>query len=154
MAITRRSVSLGLAAFGLASCGGGPAGVSLGRAALAASQDEPPKPRPNPGYHAWVQGFRGRALAKGISKATFEAAFRGAGYLPKVIKNDRAQFHARRTLEDYIAIAASDERLRIGAAKLKKHRRLLERIEARFGVEAEVVAAIWGVESGFGVRRG
>ena len=153
MATTRRSVSLGLAAFGLAACGG-PTGVTLGPAALAASEDEPPKPRPNPGYHAWVQGFRARAAAKGISDATLDAAFRGAGYLPKVIKNDRSQFHARRTLEDYIAIAASDERLRMGAAKLKKHRRLFARIEARYGVETEVLAAIWGVESGFGVRRG
>ena len=153
-ALSRRSVSFGLAAFGLASCGGGTAGVPVGRAALAASADEPPKPRPNPGYHAWVQGLRARAAAKGISKATLDAAFRGAGYLAQVIKNDRAQFQARRTLEDYIAIAASDERLRIGAAKLKKHRRLLDRIAARYGVEAEVLAAIWGVESGFGARRG
>jgi len=150
---TRRTVTLGLAAFGLASCGA-PVGGPGGPAALAASADEPPAPRPNPGYHAWVHGFRARALAAGITGDTFDAAFKGAGYLPRVIKNDRAQFHARRTLEDYIAIAASPERVRTGRAKLKKHRRLLDRIAARYGVEAPVVAAIWGVETGFGARRG
>ncbi len=152
--LSRRSLGLGLAAFGLASCGGGPAGVSFGRPAQAASLDQPPKPRPDPGYRAWVQRFRSRAAAKGISQATLDAAFRGAGYLPQVIKHDRAQFQARRTLEDYIAIAASDARLRIGASKLKKHRRLLDRIAARYGVDKHVVAAIWGVESGFGAQRG
>lgn len=150
---TRRTVSFGLAAFGLASCGA-PIGPPGGRAALAASVDEPPEPRPDPGYHAWVRGFRARALAAGISPSTFEAAFKGARYLPRVIKNDRAQFHARRTLEDYIAIAASEDRVRVGRAKLKTHRRLLDRIAARYGVEAPVVAAIWGVETGFGARRG
>ncbi|HCQ66153.1 MAG TPA: lytic murein transglycosylase [Rhodobacteraceae bacterium] len=150
---TRRTVTLGLAAFGLASCGA-PIGGAGGRAALAASADEPPEPRPDPGYHAWVQGFRVRALAKGITGNTFDTAFRGARYLPKVIKNDRAQFQARRTLEDYIAIAASQERVRIGRAKLKKHGRLLDRIAARYGVEDAVLAAIWGVETGFGARRG
>ena len=152
---TRRSVSFGLAALGLASCGTGlGVGGQGGRAALAASVDEPPEPRPDPGYHAWVAGYRKRALAAGIGAATFDAAFRGAGYLPQVIKNDRAQFEARRTLEDYIAIAASEERVRIGRAKLKAHGKLFDRIAARYGVAAPVVAAIWGVETGFGARRG
>ena len=150
---TRRTVSFGLAAFGLASCGttaGGPGGF----AALAASADEPPAPRPDPGYHAWVHHYRARALAAGITAATFDTAFRSAGYLPQVIKNDRAQFHARRTLEDYIAIAASEERVRTGRAKLKTHGKLLDRIAGRYGVDAPVLAAIWGVETGYGARRG
>ena len=150
---TRRTVSFGLAAFGLASCGttaGGPGGV----AALAASADEPPAPRPDPGYHAWVHHYRARALAAGITAATFDTAFRSAGYLPQVIKTDRAQFHARRTLEDYIAIAASEERVRTGRAKLKTHGKLLDRIAGRYGVDAPVLAAIWGVETGYGARRG
>ncbi|MCB1336406.1 MAG: lytic murein transglycosylase [Maritimibacter sp.] len=149
--ITRRSVSIGLTAFGLAACGGGQPGV---RAALAASRDEPPKPRPNGGYAAWVRGFRERAAAAGISEATLASAFKGAGYLDKVVENDRAQFQMRRTLEDYLAIAASDERLRIGAQKLKTHGRTLDRIEARYGVQKEVLAAIWGMESSYGTRRG
>ncbi|MEZ5767862.1 MAG: lytic murein transglycosylase [Paracoccaceae bacterium] len=146
---TRRSVGFGLAALGLASCGTGlGVGGQGGRAALAASVDEPPEPRPDPGYHAWVAGYRKRALAAGIGAATFDAAFRGAGYLPQVIKNDRAQFEARRTLEDYIAIAASEERVRIGRAKLKAHGKLFDRIAARYGVAAPVVAAIWGSRPG------
>ena len=109
---------------------------------------------PIAGWDAWVAGFRGRAIAQGISDRTLNAAFRSAGYIPAVIDRDRNQFQTRRSLEDYMAIATSDERLSMGRAALSREGRTLARIEARFGVPARLVAAIWGVESRFGTRRG
>ena len=41
-----------------------------------------------------------------------------------------------------------------GKKMLTTHQDLLDRIEARFGVEREVVIAIWGIESRFGSNRG
>ncbi len=41
-----------------------------------------------------------------------------------------------------------------GKKKLKEHEELLTRIEARFGVDREVVIAIWGIESRFGTHSG
>jgi membrane-bound lytic murein transglycosylase B len=41
-----------------------------------------------------------------------------------------------------------------GKKMLTTHQALLDRIEARFGVEREVVIAIWGIESRFGSNRG
>ncbi len=113
-----------------------------------------PKPRPDPGFHAWIAGFRKRALAEGIAPATFDRAFAGAEYLSRVTVTDRAQTAPRRPLDAYIARAASPDRIRIGAAKLKRHRRLFDRLEARFGVAREVLVAIWGMESGFGAMTG
>ncbi len=150
MRLSRRQVSLGLVGLTLAGCGR----AGLASASLPGSGETPPPARPDSGYDGWVRGFRARASSKGISQATLDAAFRAAGYLPDVIENDQNQFQSRRTLEDYIAIAASDERLRIGAGKLKAHARALDRIEARFGVQKEVVTAIWGMESSYGARRG
>jgi membrane-bound lytic murein transglycosylase B len=109
---------------------------------------------PNPGYDAWVQGFRGRATGQGISGATFDQAFRGAGFLPGVVERDRNQTEFTRTLEDYLAIAASDERLAAGRTAMSQYGGVLNEIEARYGVEGNVVAAVWGLESFFGTRRG
>ncbi len=80
-------------------------------------------PVPNAGFDAWVAGFRSRALAQGISPATFDAAFAQAGFLPGVIERDRNQTEFTRTLEDYLAIAASDERVTKGRAALGALRR-------------------------------
>ncbi len=41
-----------------------------------------------------------------------------------------------------------------GKKKLQEHEALLSRIEARFGVDREVVIAIWGIESRFGTHSG
>ncbi|GKY87180.1 lytic murein transglycosylase [Sinisalibacter aestuarii] len=153
MSVSRREVSLGLVGLSLMGCGGaGPVGSVA--APVLASDEPAPVARADGGYDAWLRGFRARASSKGISQATLDAAFRAAGYLPDVIEKDQTQFQTRRTLEDYIAIAASDARLRIGAEKLRAHGAALGRIEARYGVQKEVVAAIWGMESSYGARRG
>lgn len=145
MRISRRMVSLGIAATALTGCagaGGTPAPASRMRAV------------PNTGYDAWVAQFKGRAAAKGIAPATIQQAFRGAGYLPEVIERDRNQTEFKRSLEDYLAIAASDERVSTGKAMLRQYNATLSRIEATYGVQKQIVTAIWGLESRYGARRG
>lgn len=151
MTLTRRTTLAGLAALGLAACGAPVAGPVTRR-----SSGLPPdlRPAPNPAYDAWVANFRGRALAQGITPATFTAGFRGAGYLPGVVKRDRNQTEFTRTLEDYLAIAASDERVAKGRAAFAKHRSTLAAVESRYGVPPEIVTAVWGLESFYGERRG
>ena len=153
MQIDRRAVLFGFGALGLSACstggaitsatGGGPAGLPADL-----------RPVPNAGYDAWVSSFRSRAAGQGISPATLNAGFRGAGYLPGVVKRDRNQTEFTRTLEDYLAIAASDERVSKGRAAFARHRSTLAAVEARYGVPAEIVAAVWGLESFYGERRG
>lgn len=150
MKLTRRFVMLGLATSGLSACVGGGGGGGL----ASAASDPALRPQPNPGWDMWVQGFRPRAMASGISDTTFDTAFRGAGFLPGVIDRDRNQTEFTRTLEDYLAIAASDQRIAMGRQALGQYGSALSAIEARYGVDKEVVCAVWGLESQYGTRRG
>ena len=145
MTITRRTALGGLAAATLTACAPTVAPVARG-----------PSMRPveNPGWSAWAEAFQGRARGRGISQDVIDAAFRGAGYLPGVIERDRAQTEFTRSFEDYLAIAASDERVSRGRAGLRGRQGTLSQIEARYGVPAEVITAIWGLESFYGDRRG
>ncbi|SHF36470.1 lytic murein transglycosylase [Litoreibacter ascidiaceicola] len=108
----------------------------------------------NARFQAWIKGFRPRALANGISGATFDQAFQGVRYDADVIKRDRNQSEFTKTLWDYLDSAASDVRIANGKAAVAKHRSTLDRIEARYGVDKEVVAAVWGLESAYGTFRG
>ncbi len=108
----------------------------------------------NSGFDQWLVGFLARAKAKGISDATLNNAFRGAGYLPSVIEKDRNQSEFTKSLWDYLDSAASDARIKNGKAALRKHASTLDAIEARYGVDKEVVAAVWGLESAYGTFRG
>lgn len=105
------------------------------------------------GLTAWIAAFKDRALAAGISSATLEA-LAGAEYLPKVVRNDRHQNEFTKTIWDYLDTAVSDDRIAHGLKALKTHGDTLARIEATYGVDAEIVAAIWGLESAYGAVRG
>ncbi len=144
--INRRSFSIGLGAAILAGCsdGGAPS-----RAPASRMQSVP-----NAGYDAWVANFKSRAASQGISQTTINRAFQGAGYLPGVIERDRNQVEFKRSLEDYLAIAASDERISTGRQMLQRYNGTLSQIEAQYGVDKEVVVAVWGLESRYGARRG
>ena len=150
MTLNRRLFLATGAAFGLAACAGDAPTAS------AVSGGLPPDLRPvrNAGFDAWVAGFRGRALAAGISATTFNSAFARAGFLPGVVSRDGNQIQTRRTLEDYLSITASDERISKGRAAYARNRSILSAIEARYGVSSYIVAAIWGVESQYGEKRG
>ncbi|MEZ5733612.1 MAG: lytic murein transglycosylase [Paracoccaceae bacterium] len=106
------------------------------------------------GFAGWIAGFRNRAMAKGISAATLDRAFKGVAYNPAVIEKDRNQSEFTKALWDYLDSAVSDSRVTNGKAALRKHRRLLDRIEATYGVDKEIVVAIWGLESAYGAVRG
>lgn len=105
-------------------------------------------------FVGWIASFRDRALAKGISPATFDLAMRGAAYRPDVVAKDRNQAEFTRTVGDYLALAVSDRRMSEGQAALTTHAALLDRIEAAYGVEKAVVVAVWGMESSYGTNRG
>ena len=152
MQVSRRGFTAGIGALGLSACVGGNAG--RGGSFSPRTAETVMRPVPDAGWDAWVQGFRSRASAKGISATTFERAFREAGFLPEVIERDRNQTEFKRSLEDYLAIAASDERVSRGRAALSQYGGVLSSIERRYGVEARVVCAIWGLESQYGTRRG
>ncbi|WP_170400741.1 lytic murein transglycosylase [Ruegeria arenilitoris] len=143
--IDRRIFSLGLGSALLTACStGAPTNTPASRM----------RPVPNAGWDAWVASFKGRASAQGISQNTLNLAFQGSGYLPEVIERDRNQVEFKRSLEDYLAIAASDERIDTGKQMLVRHAGTLSQIEAKYGVDKEVVVAVWGLESRYGARRG
>jgi membrane-bound lytic murein transglycosylase B len=108
----------------------------------------------NANFDRWINGFRGRALSQGISARVFDRAFQGVRYDPEVVAKDRNQSEFKREIWDYLDSAASPVRVENGQKALRQHRRALERIEAHYGVEKEVVAAVWGMESTYGERLG
>ncbi|TFL20238.1 lytic murein transglycosylase [Jannaschia formosa] len=150
--LTRRSFTLSLAAIPLAGCGGAQPMTSVRPAARDSDPDL--VPRTTPGWTAWVESFKRRAAGEGIRADVLDAAFRGQGFVPGVVSRDRNQTEFRRSFEDYLAIIAGEERVVEGRAAFAAQRGRLEAIEARYGVPAEIVAAIWGVESRYGQRRG
>ncbi len=154
MRITRRWMALaGMAAL-VSGCGSGMGGGMGIGAPVRSAPDPDLMPQPNPAYDAWVASFRNRAQQQGISASVLSAAFRDTGFLPGVVERDRNQTEFSRSLEDYLAIVASPDKVASGRAALSQYGALLNEIEGRYGVPARVTAAVWGMESNYGARRG
>jgi membrane-bound lytic murein transglycosylase B len=134
---------------------------------LPAERPTPPPPRPaaiaegaalrasaNLSFNAWIEGFRPRALEAGIPAEVFDGAMEGVRYDTDVVQRDRTQSEFTRTIWDYLDSAVSEDRVRNGREALGRHRAVLDRIEAHYGVEKEIVLAVWGLESAYGSFRG
>lgn len=105
------------------------------------------------GFQDWLEGFRPRALVAGLSPATLDA-LDGLTFAADVVEKDRNQSEFTKPIWTYLDSAASAERIAAGQAALARHEALFDQLEARYGVDRAVVAAIWGLESAYGGFRG
>ncbi|MGR3484264.1 MAG: lytic murein transglycosylase [Paracoccaceae bacterium] len=105
-------------------------------------------------FDAWIRDFRRTALANGIQASVFDRAFANVRVNAEVIERDRNQAEFNLTLAEYLDRVVSDTRVRNGREMLRQYRPQLDWIENRYGVDAETVVAIWGMESAYGTRRG
>ena len=112
----------------------------------------------NQKFARWVAEFSTRARAAGIDEATLHLAFDNVRLVPSAIVSDRAQPEFTRAVWDYLDSAVSPQRVARGEVKLQKLRAAgngnanvnVDAIAARYGVPAEVLVAIWGLESSYG----
>jgi lytic murein transglycosylase len=111
------------------------------------------------GFTAFIASLWPEAQAQGISRATFDAETRGLEpdyKLPDLILPGRPATGAPSQAEfvqvpaDYLKEASIARLAEEGQRLMAKHRSALAGIEARFGVPASIVLAIWGRETDYG----
>src|SRR5260370_14889557 len=103
-----------------------------------------------PGCDQWRDGFRARALAKGISEPTWTRVMGRIKPEMSAFNQMRNQAECNEQIWQYINRRVSDWRIIAGKEALKKHEALFARIEKDFGVERGTLLALWGVESAYG----
>ena len=104
-------------------------------------------------FESWLDGVRQEAAAKGVSRSAITAGLQGAALDQSVLRHDRGQKVFRQTFEEFSARMVNPRLARAGNM-LRKHAGLFQRIEAQYGVPAEVLVAIWGLETDFGSYNG
>jgi membrane-bound lytic murein transglycosylase B len=102
------------------------------------------------GFDQWVHDFWPTAKAAGISRDTFDAAFQGVKLDPDVLAKANAQPEFNTPTWQYVVTRVSEARVNTGREMLVRHRALLDKIEARYGVDRHIVVAVWGMESTYG----
>lgn len=110
--------------------------------------------QPGGDFQAWLEGFRAEAAAAGINANVLDQAFADISINERVYELNENQPEFSRAIWDYLDSAVSDTRIENGRANFAQNRALLEQIETDYGVDAEILVAIWGLESSYGAIMG
>lgn len=101
-------------------------------------------------FDVWVERFRARARARGISDAVYTRVMRGVKPDTSVYALDRAQPEFKEEMWQYLNRRVSDWRIATGRKRAREYEPLLARIEKDYGVDRHVMLGLWGLESAFG----
>ena len=112
-----------------------------------------PSPVESRAFEQWLAGFRERAQSAGIPEPVLECALTGLTPDEAVLEADRNQPESTKQPWDYLSTAVS-RRVTEGRRLMTSHRKVLHAAARRYGVPAETLAAVWGVESSYGKRTG
>lgn len=97
-----------------------------------------------------LANLRSQAIAKGVSGSTYDRYTQNLSPDYSVIERLNYQPEFSTPIWDYLSGLVDEERVQLGRQKLQQHRDVLNRVSARYGIPAETVVAVWGVESNFG----
>jgi lytic murein transglycosylase len=104
-------------------------------------------------FDAWLADFKTEAAGKGISQAAINAGLNGVTLDQSVLSRDRSQKVFSQSFEEFSGRMVPP-RLTRGSNMMKQYGSVLSRIEQTYGVPGEVLVAIWGLETDFGVNTG
>ncbi len=97
-----------------------------------------------------LANLRSQAVAQGVSGSTYDRYTQNLTPDYSVIERLNYQPEFSTPIWDYLSGLVDEERVQLGRQKLQQHREVLNRISAVYGVPAETIVAVWGVESNFG----
>lgn len=95
-----------------------------------------------------------KAAARGVSRATFEAATRGLEPELKIMELLDTQAEFTKPIWEYLDIFINEKRIAGGREVVRRHGAVFDAVERAYGVDRHILAALWGVESLYGTMIG
>jgi membrane-bound lytic murein transglycosylase B len=105
-------------------------------------------------FQSFLRSLRTEARAAGVSDATFNSVIEGLTLDPGPVASSRKQSEFARPFWDYVNAAVSAGRLNAGRSAVQRAASDFAWVERNLGVDRQVVAGIWGMESNFGAATG
>lgn len=101
-------------------------------------------------FPTFVGGLWPESQAAGVSRATFDAAFRGVTIDKKIVAQTKKQSEFVRPIWDYVGGAIGQARTVRGREAGGQWSDTIAAIESRYGVDRRAFIGIWGMETNFG----
>lgn len=102
-------------------------------------------------FPIWLKAVKEEARQKGISEKIIQQALPDTlKPIDRIIELDRKQPESTTSFDDYLARIVDRNRVEKGVTRMLTYPTLLNRVSAAYGVEKEVIVALWGVETNYG----
>ncbi|OFW87223.1 MAG: hypothetical protein A3J37_02400 [Alphaproteobacteria bacterium RIFCSPHIGHO2_12_FULL_45_9] len=106
-------------------------------------------------FPSWVKQFRSEALQRGVSAETFDREFKNVEPNVRVIELDQKQpERAKAGFADYLTKVITQLRIDNGRAAYTTNQTLLREVSSQYGVPAEMIVSLWGLETSYGKNTG
>jgi membrane-bound lytic murein transglycosylase B len=108
----------------------------------------------NPDFRTFLESLWPKAQARGVTRATFDSALNGLQPDTEAMALTRRQPEYGKAVGAYLGGMVAQARIQGGVRRLTDWRDTLDAVEQKFGVDREIIVAIWGIETGFGANPG
>ena len=105
-------------------------------------------------FNICLEGLWPDAARRGVSRETFENHTRNLMPDLRIMDLMDAQPEFTKAVWDYLDVLVNESRIKRGQEILAQYRPVFDAMEKAYGVDRNIVAAIWGVESNFGTSGG
>ena len=103
-----------------------------------------------PDFAEFVSSLKQQAIAAGVSETVAATALDHLEPLEVVVERDRSQPEVVLSTDQYVQRRLTRAFVRTAAERFKEHRAGLAPIAKKYGINPNVIVAIWGMESNFG----
>lgn len=101
-------------------------------------------------FSTWLEAVKERAVESGVSRRLAEEALDLDEPDERVIELDGKQPEKSITMEEYLERTLSAERIESGRKAYHENSHLLAKAAKKYGVAAEYIVALWGIETSYG----
>jgi len=108
----------------------------------------------NEEFKTWLELFKKRAIAQGISSETVNESLKNVRFLERIVELDRKQPEFIEKTYEYINKRIDEKRIINAQIILKNQKEVLNNISEKFKVDKEIIVALWGIETNFGINKG
>ncbi len=105
------------------------------------------------GFPIWLENYKAGAIGRGLKAEWLAATLESVQFSARTVELDRNQpddSGKRNMFTDYLARQLTQQRIDDGRARGAQEAATLQRIAAETGVPAEIIVAIWGMETSYG----
>ncbi len=134
-------------------CAGAFLALSASFAGAASASRTPPSARDR-AFAGFIASLWPMAEALGVSRGTFDRAFEGVAFDPKVVAQTQRQAEFTIPIWTYIGAAATPDRIGRGRDKAREVAPWLAKASRLYGVDPGIIMGIWGLETDFGAAPG